>query len=123
MLWFLFWTYLFYFIPAATGVALLWRLAGKQKEWSFWELHLLVVPYLVWLLLWLMDNSPKDLGNVIEPALLGAELIFLADLRLTMIRRIGPVKARMGMLAILILSAVLIYLLVPHAGGALWEPL
>ena len=114
MLGFLRATYPFYVVPAAVGVLILWWYARKRAQWSLWEVNMLFVPYVAWVLLWLIDESNKDMGNLIEPVIFGVEVLLLAGLRIALWKRVEVKTARLLMSLCLLASAVLVWWLMPE---------
>jgi hypothetical protein len=101
-------------IAAAVVLTPVLFLARERVHWQSWELLSVVIPFCIWVLLFLCTNS-KSLANlIIEPGILGLMLGVAALARVGMSRRIPEEKAGLVALFGMWVVAGLIFLAVPY---------
>ena len=65
-------SWLSYLLPTIVLCLPIWILGRKRVKWLRWELiSILVLPFLVWFILVILNLKPKSLANVGELAYLG----------------------------------------------------
>ena len=81
----------FYHLLPALALSLpIWLRAHNRAKWVWWDFSVLVLPYLVWAVLFELDLRPKSLGNLGEALYLGCVIPLAAVIRAAVGSKINP---------------------------------
>ena len=102
-----------FLIPAAPVMGLCWFFGRRRVQWFKWEYSLLVVPYLVWLPLLMIDGG-KSLRNATEePFYLGCGVALACVIRVLVGRESNQKVVALVLFVAVCLLAVGLWAFVP----------
>jgi hypothetical protein len=71
---------LLYLLPAVPGCLPIWYFGHKRAQFRWWELIVLIVPFVIWICFFLVSKD-KSLGNLVEAPILGGAIAIAALIR------------------------------------------
>lgn len=100
-----------YMLPAfvASSIPFFINMAIKKTKFDFIDSMMLILPYLFWAICMNMDPSRKDIGNLIEPVILGGSLVFGFFARIFLCEKIKVRKLQIILLTGYSLLALVIF--------------
>ena len=111
---FFFALWLAFLIPAAPSAAACWFFGRRRVTWLKWEYTLLLVPYLIWLLLVMIQDKGKSLSNVAaEPFYLGCGVALACVVRVVIGRKWKEETLAAWLFAACCLSAIALWAFMP----------
>lgn len=109
---FLFW--LSFLVPAGPALAGCWFFGRRRVTWEKWETAILLAPYLVWLILVIIDCKGKSLSNVIvEPFCLGCGVALACITRVAVGRKLNEETVAIALFVASCVLAIALWAFVP----------
>ncbi|HOX84875.1 MAG TPA: hypothetical protein PKW76_01145 [bacterium] len=97
---------IFYLLPALAAALIFWRGSLKSYKWNIWDVAQFVLPFLLWLTLYLLELRDKAVQNYFEVLILSGALFCTLSLRV-ILHRFSKGKGQALFLLILLCAAAI----------------
>ncbi|MCY3020469.1 MAG: hypothetical protein NTW87_15725 [Planctomycetota bacterium] len=111
--------WLLHCVPALVFSLPLWLLGRQRAHWSAWEfVAVLIVPFLVWVMLYLFAGAGKYVSNMVwEAVFLGCAVPLAAAVRLICAGRLDSQRVAVASVVLVCLVGVALRAFVPPMQG------
>jgi hypothetical protein len=99
--------WLIYLLPAVLGSLPLWYFGHRRARFMWWELSVLIVPFIIWIC-FLLSSRAKSLGNLVEALVLGGAIPIAALLRVLVGRHLNRNLVAVSLITMQSVFAVLL---------------
>jgi hypothetical protein len=106
--------WLIYLLPTVLLLLPLWYFGRKRARFMWWELNVLVVPFAMWLVGFLLSSKDKSLGNVVEVFILTGAVTIAALIRIVIGAKLNRNFVSASLMLLICVVAVLLGIMFPE---------
>ncbi len=105
--------WLFHLVPLLIIAGPVWFFGRKRAKWSMWDFAIVAIPFAVWGVLMIANDSGKSLSNLVEGLIIGCVAPLAPIIRVLIAERQNQKVLAVGLLVVLCLVATGLWAFVP----------